>query len=316
MTGAIESFVDVTDLVSAQQAALQASEAKSGFLARMSHEIRTPMNGVIGMLALAMDTPLTDEQREFLSTAGTSAEALLALLNDILDFSKIEAGQLKLEQRVFDLGAVLENAVAVVAAEASHKGLELPVFVDPRLPQFVVGDSHRLRQVIVNLLSNAVKFTEVGEVEARAELDVLDGFALRVRISVRDTGIGIAPEAQARVFDVFEQADGSTTRKHGGSGLGLAICRQLVEMMGGALSLRSVAGKGSEFSFDLPLEVARAEDAPQPVSVEELRGMPVLIVDDNATNRRILMEYLKSLGLQASAGGERLGSAGQAACGG
>jgi two-component system, sensor histidine kinase and response regulator len=296
VTGAIESFVDVTDLVGARQAALDGSEAKSSFLARMSHEIRTPMNGVIGMLALALDTPLNDEQRDFLTTASTSADALLALLNDILDFSKIEAGQLKLEQRVFDLGAVLENAVTVVAAEASRKALELPVFVDPALPQYVVGDSHRLRQVIVNLLSNAVKFTESGEVEARAELASLDGFALRVRVSVRDTGIGIEEEAQARVFDVFEQADGSTTRKHGGSGLGLAICRQLVEMMGGKMDLRSKAGQGSTFSFVLPLEVAREEDAPQPVSVEELRGMPVLIVDDNTTNRRILMEYLKSWG--------------------
>jgi PAS domain S-box-containing protein len=302
-SGFVGWWMDVTDIVqaneareAAREAAEAASRAKSDFLANMSHEIRTPMNGVMGMLDLALDGDLPAEQREYLEIARLSAESLLTVINDILDFSKIEAGRLALDEIPFDLPAMLEETLSTLALRAHHKSLELALEVDPNVPAAVVGDPGRIRQVIVNLVGNAIKFTERGEVVVRVIGDSAAADTVDLHVAVCDTGIGIAPEKLAAIFEPFTQADTSTTRRFGGTGLGLAISTKLVELMRGRIWAESKPGVGSTMHFTVPLK--RTElPAAAPVGVD-LRGVPALVVDDNATNRSILQGLLTRWGMK------------------
>jgi signal transduction histidine kinase/DNA-binding response OmpR family regulator len=281
-------------------AAESASEAKSNFLAVMSHEIRTPINAIIGMTGLLRDTTLTARQREFVETTRISSEYLLTLINDILDFSKIEAGKLELEHQPFELRSTIEESLDLVAGRANEKRLELAYVLDPKLPPCYYGDPGRLRQILVNLLSNAVKFTERGEVVV--EVDRPRGPRSRLRISVRDTGIGIPVDRKHRLFQSFSQIDASTTREYGGTGLGLAICKRLVEAMGGEIGVDSTPGEGSTFRFTLPVREAEGMAAPLPhPSAGLLTGRRVLIVDDHAANRRMLSLQCDAWGMDYEA---------------
>jgi signal transduction histidine kinase/DNA-binding response OmpR family regulator/HPt (histidine-containing phosphotransfer) domain-containing protein len=275
--------------------ATTANRAKRDFLAVMSHEIRTPMNGIIGMTELALNSGVTPIQQEYLEMVRNSAETLLELLNDILDFSKIEAGRLELEHIEFDLRDLLGDTMQALGVRAHAHGLELALQIRPEVPDALVGDPHRLRQVVVNLVGNALKFTERGEVTVLVEKAPSGDEKVRLRFVVHDTGIGIPPEAQARIFDAFSQADSTTTRRFGGSGLGLAITSQLVGMMGGQISVESEEGQGSTFTFTVAFD--RQPDRP-PITMPELEHLRVLAVDDNATNRLILKELFTSWGME------------------
>ncbi len=291
----------LAETLNARQAAEAASRAKSEFLANMSHEIRTPMNGVLGMLDLTLRSDIAPRQRELLGLARSSAETLLRLLNDILDFSKIEAGKLELESTPFSLRETLGDAMETLAMPVHEKGLELSHSVAPDVPDTLVGDPRRLRQVLVNLVGNARKFTEQGEIAVRVERESQAGEVVSLHLTVRDTGIGIAPEKQQHIFTAFTQLDGSTTRQYGGTGLGLAICGYLAEAMGGRIWVESRLGQGSTFHFTAQLGVHDGVVSRPSTRQFNLDRLPVLVVDDNATHLLVLEELLAAWGMRPTA---------------
>jgi len=277
--------------------ALQESRLKSEFVATMSHEIRTPMNGIISMTELLLETPLSQEQREYATTASESAQALLGIVNEILDFSKIEAGKVELERVEIDLLRKIETVGNLLSMQAHDKGISLMTYVDPSIPSRLLGDPVRLRQILVNLTGNAIKFTQAGGVVLTAELISRDTSTARVRLAVQDTGIGIEPALIPRLFAPFAQADGATTRRFGGTGLGLTIAKHLVEAMGGTIHVESVPGKGSTFSFSLDLPIANEAGRG---SRDDVRGVRALVVDDDVIAREVLARYVTSWGLHAT----------------
>ncbi|HCE46744.1 MAG TPA: hybrid sensor histidine kinase/response regulator [Lentisphaeria bacterium] len=296
LEGALDTLEHTTqELRIAKKAAEDASRLKSEFLANMSHEIRTPMNGIIGMAELLMDTNPTREQKEYLDSMVMSAESLMSIINDILDLSKIEAQKIELESTSFNLRDSVGDILNTLGLRASEKGLELAYHIPPDVPDAVVGDPVRLRQIIVNLVGNAIKFTEKGEVVVSVDLESVDKDSALLYFTVADTGIGIPAEKLKLIFEPFSQADASMTRRYGGTGLGLTISSRLVELMGGRIWLESEVGRGSKFHFTIKLGITQFPSVRQiPEKLENLHDLKVLVVDDNATNRRILEEMLKN----------------------
>ncbi len=294
------------ELISAKKAAETAAEAKSIFLANMSHEIRTPMNGIIGMVDILKKTPLNDEQKEYLQIVESSGENLLIIINDILDYSKIEAGRIELEHIPFKLHQEIRNVVKILQIQADRKKLPIYIEMDKEVPEYLLGDPVRLKQIIINLVNNAIKFTDKGEIRIKIEKQSVNGLQAHILFEISDTGIGISEEGRSRLFQSFSQGDKSTTRKFGGTGLGLAICKNLSEMMGGEIGVKSEEGKGSTFWFTVTLDTTDQETYEQDSSKEHVNtrtkksktNLKILLAEDNLINQKVAMVNLSNLGHQ------------------